>query len=62
MTTKRFVQYSISASIDGEEPIDDDSITSEELKTWYEEDAAEILMDSYAAWYVDVQVVEREID
>lgn len=69
MSIKKFVRYSINASIDVEEPLDswtlhdeDEDVTLEEITEWIEEEAMDILKEGYAYWDVDVEIIEREVD
>ena len=62
MATRKYVQYSITGSIDYEDPLEDWGDSEEEVKTIIEEDAKEILMEGWADWDVWVRFVEREED
>lgn len=62
MATRKFVRYSISVTLDTEDPLDDWADSEEEARKIIEEDAQDIIMDGWATWDVDVWFVEREVD
>lgn len=62
MATRKYVQYSITASMDHEDPIEDWGDSEQEVKEIIEEDARDILMEGWADWDVDVRFIEREED